>query len=524
MSDFSEDEKEDMFPFIDCSKEDYVEPLKEPVLDEDENFIEKLEWENRQKIKRLKDGIRVAAIKIDNYQSNIERFYDAQPFFYDTNGLFWFWSIKEDCWQIVDDIDIMNAIEERYNFQGLTVASSIKHNYLEAFKRVGRRKRPKDAPNKWIQFKNKAYSLSAKVQYTVTPDYFFTNPIPYEIGNSNETPIMDKLFEEWVGKEYVKTMYEIIAYCCYSSYPIQLLFCLYGSGRNGKSCFLRLLNKFLGYYNVCSTELDTLMDSRFEAFKLYKKLACFMGETNFGTIRKTSMLKKLVGGDIIAFEKKNKDPFDDFNYAKIMIASNSLPSTDDTSEGFYRRWMIIDFPNEFPEGKDILLSIPEQEYSNLARKVTEILPILIEKGTFTNQGDIFQRKHKYEMASNPLPIFINNCCIVDKEDSETFISYNKLYTAYVGFLKHFKKRRVKTTEFKASLENEGFWIEKTSKKVDDGAWKSGNWIVGLTLKIDYDKYSNYETISTPFPYTREGDRKQSIKGIINTKVEEEQVE
>ena len=87
-----------------------------------------------------------------------------------------------------------------------------------------------------------------------------------------------------------------------------------------------------------------MLDSRFESFKLYKKLVCTMGETNFNVLNKTSLLKKLTGQDLIGFEFKNKKPFDDYNYAKIMIASNSLPVSSDTSEGFYRRWMILDFP------------------------------------------------------------------------------------------------------------------------------------------------------------------------------------
>jgi len=51
--------------------------------------------------------------------------------------------------------------------------------------------------------------------------------------------------------------------------------------------------------NVCSTELDSLISSRFEVTRLHKKLVCLMGETNFGEIRKTSILKKLTGKDII---------------------------------------------------------------------------------------------------------------------------------------------------------------------------------------------------------------------------------
>jgi len=186
-------------------------------------------------------------------------------------------------------------------------------------------------------------------------EFFVTNPIPYPLHKERfvETPIMDKIFEEWVGKKYVKILYEILAYCLIPSYPLNRIFCFLGAGMNGKSKYLELLRKFIGTENCCSTELDTLLNSRFEVTRLHKKLVCQMGETNFNEMSKTSILKKLSGGDLIGFEYKRKDPFEENNYAKIMIATNNLPATTDKTIGFYRRWTLIDFPNQFSEKKDI---------------------------------------------------------------------------------------------------------------------------------------------------------------------------
>jgi phage/plasmid-associated DNA primase len=215
-----------------------------------------------------------------------------------------------------------------------------------------------------------------------------------------------------------------------------------------------------------------------------------LGETNFGILSTTSILKKLVGGDVIGFEKKGKDPFDDYNYAKIIIATNSLPTSDDSSDGFMRRWHIIDFPNEFPEGKDIISTIPTIEYNNLSRKIFNILRRLLDNGCFTNQGDINTRKHKYMMASNPLPLFINKYC---EKGTGLFESYSKMYTEYVKYLQTHKKRKVKTREFKGSLENEGYYVDKTSIKINN-EFKSGYWIMGLKL---CDNCDNYDTFPTP---------------------------
>ena len=232
------------------------------------------------------------------------------------------------------------------------------------------------------------------------------------------------------------------------------------------------MSKFLGKENVCSTDLDLLVGnnkSRFEIFKLYKKLACILGETNFGILQSSAILKKLTGSDLIGFEVKNKAPFDDYNYAKIIIASNSLPSSEDTSDGFYRRWVIIDFPNQFKEGKDITKSIPEIEYNNLAKKCCNLLPELLERGEFTNQGSIEERKNKYIMASNPLPFFIEHFFF---QNPQGYIRYSDFYLKYVKFLQKYKRRIVSKKEFSKILIEEAGDDAKPTLGVEIGGLRT----------------------------------------------------
>jgi P4 family phage/plasmid primase-like protien len=459
---------------IECKKckKDFVKTVEEDFK----------KWNKKPKINPKIVGL----VNIKNYVGNVTTFWEIQQFFYDRSGLFWFWQEDKHCYGIVDEVDLMNSLDNNMGLMGMTVSSQIKAAYLEAFKRVGRKHLPKDAPSKWVQFKDKAYSLTANTIYDVQPNYFFTNPIPWELGLTDRTPVMDKLFTEWVGEKHKTDLYEIIAYCCYREYPIQSIFCLHGSGRNGKSQFMKLLNKFLGETNICSTELDRLANSnnKFESFKMFKKLMCSMGETNFGTINNTSMLKKLCGGDLIDYEVKNKNPFNGYNYAKIIIGSNSLPSTNDTSDGFMRRWHIIDFPNEFKEGKDIIATIPENEYNNLAKKVINILPKLLNRGHLTNQGTIEERREKYISVSNPVSLFISKHC---ERKYESFISFNELYQAYVIYLNKNKKRKVSRKEFKSVIEDEGLLIERTSKKINE-QFVNGYWIDGIELCVNYVNY------------------------------------
>jgi putative DNA primase/helicase len=359
-----------------------------------------------------------------------EKFIEEQPLFYDKSKLWWYWNKKKFMWEIVDETDVLNSISKSLDID--TINSKAKIEILESLKQVGRLNIPKPIKPTWVQFKDKIVDIKTGEEFEATPKYFVTNPIPYPLHNKRhvETPVIDQIFEEWVGKDYIKTLYEIIAYCLLPTYPLHRVFCFIGSGMNGKSCFLGLLRKFIGEENCCSTELDTLINSRFEVTRLHKKLMCQMGETNFSEMSKTSMLKKLSGGDLIGFEYKNKNPFEDINYAKIIIATNNLPTTTDKTIGFYRRWLIIDFPNRFSEKKDILDDIPEEEYEILAVKSLIILKELLEKREFHNEGDVEDRMKKYEDKSDFFGAFLNDNIKYNSNEFITKYDFYKKFTSW----------------------------------------------------------------------------------------------
>lgn len=430
-------------------------------------------------------------LKLDDKLILAYEFYKNNPFFYDKNQIFWFWNFKETKYEIVDDVDIMNMIDD--SFEIYSISNKAKSEIIESLKRVGRRNIPIIPSPELIQFKDLIFNIKTKETFKATPEYFFTNPIPYELGVVPDTPTIDKIFKEWVGEKYVETLYEIMAYCCYRDYPIHLIFCLTGAGRNGKSTFQQLLTKFIGMSNTSSSELDNLISGRFETFKLYKKLICILGETNFGSLQKTSMIKKLVGQDLIGFEVKNKTPFDDINYAKIIIASNSLPTSNDNSEGFFRRWCIIKFPNKFKEGRDIIGEIPEIEFNNLSKKITFILPEILKKGEIYNQGSIEERKNNYIMNSNPLIPFIEEFC--DPDISE-YIFYTTLYSKYVEYLKKLNLRIVSKREFSKVLDEEGFEIRKTTISDENDKYINGRFVFGIKFKNKFieENSKSYDTL------------------------------
>jgi len=369
-------------------------------------------------------------------QGQVKFYVNEQPIYYDENQLWWFWDKVNLKWKITDEVNILNHIESITGDDIITPKN--RTLILNSLKQECRKTKPISIKPTWIQFKEQIIDIETGERFPATADYFVTNPIPYKIHNGNfeQTPTIDKIFTEWVGEKYVLTLYEIIAYCLLPSYPIHRMFCFIGSGMNGKSKFLELLRRFVGEDNCCSTELDTLIQSRFEITRLHKKLICQMGETNFNEMNKTSIIKKLTGDDLIGFEYKNKTPFEDKNYAKILIATNNLPTTTDKTLGFYRRWCIIDFPNRFSEQKDILKDIPDEEYESLALKCSIILHDLLIKRGFTNEGSVEERMERYEAKSDFLQKFINEFTIEEPNDYITCADFFKKFSSWCNENRH----------------------------------------------------------------------------------------
>ena len=461
----------------------------EKIIVEDEDTAKQIsaDWINEDREKRgvIADEVTVEKSKkiISNYYGKRDlstQLLEVQPLYYDENKIWWFWNKEEFKWELTDETNILNFVRN-LSFAN-TIKSKEKSEIIEALKQEARSKKPIEAKKTWVQFKDIIVDILSGEEIKASPKYFITNPIPYPLHKKKLflTPTIDKIFEEWVGKDYVQTLYEIIAYSLLPDYPMNRLFCFIGAGMNGKSCFLNLLKKFIGQDNCCSTELDTLLTSRFEVTRLHKKLVCMMGETNFNEMSKTSILKKLSGGDLIGFEYKNKNPFQEVNYAKIMIATNNLPTTTDKTIGFYRRWLIIDFPNQFSEKKDILADIPNEEYECLTIKCLMILKDLLEKKEFHNEGSIEERTKKYEDHSDPLEKFIKEFVIEDADGSIWKFEFEKKLN---DWCKENKFRQLSEVMIGKKMKEKG--IEQGLKVADwliDGKNKQYRAWFGLKFK------------------------------------------
>jgi len=241
---------------------------------------------------------------------------------------------------------------------------------------------------------------------------------------------------------------------------MQRMIALVGGGSNGKGTFIKLLKKFIGKENCASSELKVLSDNIFETSSLYKKLVCEMGEVSHDDLKNTNQIKKLSGQDDIRYCFKGKTPFSEESPTTCLINTNSLPITNDKTNGFYRRWLIIDFPNQFPIKEGLIENIPDEEFQNLALKSLKILKKLYSDLKFTNEGSLEDRARKYEQRSNPVMRFVEEYC---EEDFESYISLKKFSKIFNEYLKENHLRILNIKEIKKVLNEQGFEIRRGTK-------------------------------------------------------------
>jgi len=439
---------------------------------------------------------KIAVDLITAFRSNkldlAEDFHTSQPFFYDKNCLWWIWNTEKNLYEIVDEVDIFSLIDK---ILGRSVPLlKDRREIVESLKVIGRNRIPKQIPINWIQFKNCFYDIKTDERIKPSSEYFCVNPIPWKLGENEETPILDKLFGDWVNtEEEKKLLYEIIAYCLYPDYPLARIFCLYGKGSNGKSVFLNILSKFLSYDNCCSTSLESLADNRFESAKLYTKLLCRLSEIHTRIITKTSLLKNISGGDHISIEFKNKNPFDALIYSKIIIGTNTIPISQDDTDGYFRRWIMVDFPNQFAEKRDILSEIPNCEYENLALKSITVLKRILKDREFSCEGSIENRKRRYNERANPIEAFVRDRC---NHDINSDIIFSDLYNEFEKYLSENSFRGLNKREFAKSLKILGF---ETKKKTVNGFFTT--FVEGLEI---IKTTETTETTHSSLSYTTHG--------------------
>lgn len=268
-----------------------------------------------------------------------------------------------------------------------------------------------------------------------TPEYLSSIRIPVRYDLEATCPRVDAFFADILPEDCLDLAYELFGYCLIPDTSFQKAFMLLGSGANGKSKFLGLLQTFIGRQNYSAESLQDLGENRFRVASLVGKLVNIFSDLPAKMLDDTALFKALVSGDAISAERKGEQSFEFENHARLVFSANELPRTKDLSHGFFRRWVIIRFPNSFPEDSpkrdpNILAKITtSEELSGLLNQAIKALVRLFMQKNFSTPASVDAEVNAYRSENDNVRIFFDECCelrigaMVTKE--QLYKSYEK---------------------------------------------------------------------------------------------------
>lgn len=425
------------FKFRDSFADDF-QLIKEDLLfflnKHDEKTIKYLEEVLARDSEQEKDLVgnikKKTFINNDLFEIIAEDFLEKAPCYYDRNKYIFLYNKDMKKWIMADQTDLVNIGKYVLNKDGLNVGK-VRSAFINAVLDKARWTEPKEVDKTWVQFEDQFYDIKNEVRLDVSKEYFSQIKIPHNLGESEETPIIDKKIIDWVGEKQYKLFVQICAYAMYKDYPFARFFIFHGTGQDGKSTAGEFMRRVIGNENTCTVDIDQLANNRFEAQKLYQKTFAICGEVDYKLLENTRKLKGVTGNDPVTIEFKNKNSFTYNNFAKLVWYANGVPPTYDKTQGFYRRTVIVKFPNKFEECVDPLDDITEQEYENFCLKCMTYLKDLLKNGF--DEETVEEKKRIYEELSNPLIKFAQDH--LKESDNPELLLVGDLYAEYQKYAK-----------------------------------------------------------------------------------------
>ncbi|PEO34044.1 phage/plasmid primase, P4 family [Bacillus toyonensis] len=307
------------------------------------------------------------------------------------------------------------------------------------------------------------------------------SPIKYDKNADcpNWKAFMESIFKTHTGEadhELINYLQKAIGYSLTGVTKEQVMFFLFGNGRNGKSTFINIIQDLLGDYGR-QTNSDTFLKKRNDS-GINNDVARLDGarfvsavESEEGQQLSEALVKQITGGEKMSARFLRQEYFEFTPEFKVFFTTNHKPIVKGSDEGIWRRIMLIPFTVTIPKDK-IDYDLPDR----LAKEMPGVLRWAVE-GCMKWQTEGLRAPEAVKAATaeyredmDILAPFIDENCTVN---SSVRIEAKSLYENYTKWCYQNNELELKNRAFYRQLEVRGFKKEKgTGNK---------NFILGITL-------------------------------------------
>ncbi|MCR4436179.1 MAG: phage/plasmid primase, P4 family [Clostridiales bacterium] len=318
-----------------------------------------------------------------------------------------------------------------------------------------------------------------------------------------EAPIFEaflqKIFDG--NAELIEFIQRAIGYSLTGSIEEQCVFICHGTGANGKSTLLNIIQEMLGEYAQSTNFATFAMRNDSNTNDIARLVgARFVSAMEVGEGRRLNeaLIKQLSGGDKISARFLHKEFFDFVPTFKIWMGANHRPNIKETDHGTWRRIKLIPFDVTIPE---------EERDNNLPLKLKAELPgilawavrgcLLWQKEGLKPPEEVSKATDEYRSEMDVLQDFINECTVYKPGE---MIKSSDLYRVYEIWCDENGEHCFSSTKFGTKLKERG--IKKgrtmTMKVWEDIQLSETGKRLRYGVSSDNKKKKEYEQDTLPF--------------------------
>lgn len=304
----------------------------------------------------------------------------------------------------------------------------------------------------------------------------YTMPFPYSPDRAHNTPLFTKyLFDSWGHQPgfdaKLMALQEAMAASLFGvATKYQRAFLLWGEGNCGKSQLLHIISKMCPAEAIANITPYIWDDSQnsFPLAQLSGKIINICSELDEKKCLPSRVFKSVVSADTPISARHPHGQYFSFRpVSSHWFASNHLPKTNDSTDGFSRRWMIFQFDKKV-EDKDIIADFGErivrEEMDGIVAWAAEAMPRLMHNEKYTRSPAMINDEEKLACKNNPIRAFLTECSeLVYGPGQKT--TEEKLYSVYMtySFMQYDSQRRGARAfllEMKALAKRFNFLVEE----------------------------------------------------------------
>jgi len=220
--------------------------------------------------------------------------------------------------------------------------------------------RDRPDPSKLVSLENGIFHTEQNVMIPHSLGFFTLNSLPFAYDPAAACPTWEQFLRDvWEkDQESIDCLQEMFGYILSGDSSQQKFFNIIGPRRSGKGTINKVLVSLLGQHNTVAPQLDELCDTFGLQPWIGKLLASFTDarapERNRGAV--VSQLLRIVGGDTVTVNRKNKEAWSGYLPTRIVIYSNEALQLTENSNALTGRMMVLKMSNSFYGKEDVELS------------------------------------------------------------------------------------------------------------------------------------------------------------------------